>query len=61
MSLRRGAYKVAQGYFHSRTASAPHTAGWDSRSLEAFLALVDRLFYTCIAAFGLCIASMLMP
>jgi hypothetical protein len=29
-------------------------------SFEAFLAYVDRLFYTCVVAFALCVTSMLM-
>jgi hypothetical protein len=37
-----------------------HTIGWDRRSLDAYLALIDRLFYASIAAFALCVASMLV-
>ena len=45
----------------SRLLARGIVAAHGSRSFEAFVAFVDRMFYMCIAAFALCVASMLMP
>jgi hypothetical protein len=34
-----------------------HARGWDGRSLDAYLAFLDRLFYASIAALVLCVAG----
>jgi hypothetical protein len=44
-----------------RTASPAHATGWNGYWLDAYLASVDRLFYASIAAFVLCVTSMLAP
>lgn len=52
---------MARGFWHWRTATSLREHGWDERSFQTFMALVDRLFYTCVGALAFCVATLLMP